>query len=129
MSKSAGEEELAFQLKCAKIPFVREHAFAKDQGRRWRFDFALGLEKLPTSHMVSSFRLPTQCAVWENLLAVEIEGGAFSGGHRRGLEANKDCEKANAAALMGWRVLRFTPYMVETGEAIETIATALGVET
>ena len=105
MSKSAGEAELEFQLRAAKIPYEREYRFAPP--RRWRFDFVFD----------------TAEPGW----ACEIEGGAFSGGHRRGLEANKDCEKANAAAMLGWKVLRFTPYQVETGEAIETIAAALGV--
>ena len=104
VSKSAGEEELAFQLKALGINFEREYRF--DPARRWRFDFALE---------------PQLC-----FLAVEVEGGAFNGGHRRGVEANKDCEKSNAAVLLGWRVLRFTPYMVETGEAIATIEAALG---
>ena len=102
---SAGEDELEFQLRAAKIPFEREHRFAPP--RRWRFDFVLGHGPR---------------------IAVEVEGGAFNGGHRRGTEANKDCEKSNAAVLLGWRVLRFTPAMVETGEAIETIETALGRE-
>lgn len=64
---------------------VREHRFAPP--RRWRFDFA-----------------------WrEQLLAVEIEGGTYvNGGHNRGKKYAEDCEKYNAAVLLGWRVLRYT---------------------
>lgn len=105
MSKSAGEAELEFQLKAAKIEYEREYRF--DLVRRWRFDFKI----------LDTYR---------EKLAVEVEGGAFNGGHRRGINANKDCEKSNAAVMAGWKVLRFTPYMVETGEAIETICAALG---
>ncbi len=101
MSKSAGEEELAYQLKCLGIEFEREVRFAPP--RRWRFDFVLAGDK------------------W----AVEVEGGSFSGGHRRGREADKDTEKSNAAVMAGWRVLRFTPYQIETGEAFATIEAAL----
>jgi very-short-patch-repair endonuclease len=100
-NKSAGEEELARQLTALGLEFAREVRFSPP--RRWRFDFVLS----------------------GSTVAVEVEGGAWNGGHRRGLEANKDCEKSNAAVMAGYRVLRFTPYMVETGEAIGVIEAAL----
>ncbi len=64
---------------------TRELTFAKP--RRWRFDFA-----------------------WpDKMLAVEIEGGTWSrGGHNRGGVYQSNCDKYNAAILLGWRVLRFT---------------------
>lgn len=57
------------------------------EGRKFRFDFA-----------------------WpEYMLAVEIEGGAGTGGrHTRKRGFQSDCEKYNHALLNGWRVLRFT---------------------
>ena len=68
--------------------------------RRWRFDFA---------HKPS-------------LVAVEIEGGVWSGGrHTRGSGYVKDCEKYNEAALTGWTVLRLTPELI-TFPNLETIA-------
>jgi very-short-patch-repair endonuclease len=100
---SEGEEQLAFQLKAAKIPFEREYRFAPP--RRWRLDFVL--HQLP------------RCAI-------EVEGGAWSGGHKRGAAADSDCEKANEANLLGWRVYRFTPAMVADGRALATIERALG---
>ena len=64
---------------------VREHVFHTT--RKWRFDFAWVAERL----------------------AVEIEGGMFKGGgHQRGRAYQKNCEKYNAATVMGWRVLRYT---------------------
>jgi hypothetical protein len=110
---SEGEELLAFQLKAAKIEFVREYRFASP--RKWRFDFVIKHGDDLRLRRVTPF-----------LLAVEIEGGAFSGGHRRGKEADKDCEKANVATLRGWRVLRFTPAMVKDGRALAMIEQALG---
>ena len=55
--------------------------------RKWRFDFA-----------------------WpEQKVAVEMEGGVFIGGaHTRGGHYQSDCEKYNAAVLLGWRILRYT---------------------
>lgn len=64
---------------------VKEHFFCT--GRRWRFDFAWVSEKV----------------------AVEIEGGTWSGGrHTRGSGFIKDTEKYNRATEMGWAVLRYT---------------------
>jgi very-short-patch-repair endonuclease len=80
--------------------FVREFRF--HAVRRWRFDFAIpGL-----------------------LLAVEFEGGAWTGGrHTRGSGFVKDCEKYNAAAVLGWGVLRFTTDML--GGAKDVIRSAV----
>jgi len=57
--------------------------------RQWRFDF-----------------------VWhQQRVAVEIHGGTFMAGrtgHTSGVGVQRDCEKSNAAVLLGWRVLHFT---------------------
>jgi very-short-patch-repair endonuclease len=64
---------------------VEEYRF--HDKRRWRFDYAFVPEGV----------------------AVEIEGGVYSGGgHTRGKHYQSDCEKYNTATLMGWRVLRYT---------------------
>lgn len=65
--------------------------------RKWRFDYA-----------------------WPEYdqIAVEIEGGIWSGGrHVRGKGYLGDLHKYNEAARLGWRVFRFTPQQVKTGEA------------
>ncbi len=64
---------------------VREYRFHPT--RRWRFDFA-----------------------WlEQKVAVEIEGGTFTGGrHTTGAGHHGDCKKYNEAVYLGWKVLRFT---------------------
>lgn len=72
--------------------FVHEFHFAKDQGREWRFDLACPSLKL----------------------AVELEGGAWTGGrHTRGKGFLEDMQKYNAAVLAGWKLLRFTPKEAE----------------
>ncbi len=99
---SEGEELFALHCKAEGLSPVREWSFAKP--RRWRFDFAFPKEKL----------------------AVEIEGGTWiQGRHNRGSSIEKDLEKYNTAALLGWTVLRFTPAMVKSGAAINLVLEAL----
>lgn len=72
--------------------------------RQWRSDFA-----------------------WpEQMLLAEFEGGIWqNGAHVRGLHYEGDCRKYNEAALMGYRVLRFTIDMVTSGEALKALERAL----
>ena len=100
------EEVLEFHLTSTKAPaFVREYEF--HQTRKWRFDFA-----------------------WpEHMLAVECEGltaPTQKSRHTTNYGFTKDCEKYNAAALLGWRVLRYTMPMIRSGEALRQIEEALG---
>lgn len=78
--------------------FAIEHKF--HPSRRWRFDFAF----------------------LRDGIAIEVEGGTWTKGrHTTGSGFEKDCEKYNEAALLGWRVFRFTGSMVKDGRAIKTI--------
>jgi very-short-patch-repair endonuclease len=98
------EDKLARKLAEAGLPEpVRQYPFAKAIGRRWRFDFC-----------------------WpERRLAVEVDGGIYSGGrHVRGKGYEADCEKLNSAALQGWMALRVTAHMVSDGRAVRTIKQA-----
>jgi len=81
---------------------VREYRFHPK--RKWRFDFA-----------------------WPaRLVAVEVEGGTFSGGrHSRGRGFEADAEKYAEAAILGWRVLRVTTAMVNDGRALDLIERAM----
>jgi|SRR5579872_4360022 len=96
------EELLAYQLKAVGIKYEREYRFHPT--RRWRFDFC-----------------------WPaKFMAAEIEGGGFvQGRHTRGMGLQGDCEKYNAAALLGYRILRFTGKHVKSGEALKIIEAAL----
>lgn len=105
-SQSDPERALAFQIRAVGLREpVAEYPFALP--RRWRFDFA-----------------------WPELrLAVEIEGGTWTGGrHVRGSGYERDLEKYNAAALLGYTVLRVTPAMVEDGRAIAAVERFMGRE-
>lgn len=84
------------QIASAGLPApVQEHRFHAT--RRWRFDLA-----------------------WpDRMIAVEVDGGVWSGGrHTRGAGFVGDCEKANEATAMGWRVFRFPTPHVSDGSAV-----------
>ena len=99
---SLAEETLAVQLEQAGIPYWREVRFHE---RKWRFDFAWPLQAV----------------------ALEVEGGAYTGGHKRGRAYESDCEKNNEAMRLGWRVYRVTPAMVNDERALNTVRAALGL--
>lgn len=74
---------------------VQEYRFARP-ARQFRFDFC-----------------------WVNSrVAVEIEGGVYSGGrHVRPKGYTSDVEKYNMATMLGWRVLRYTGAMLDADPA------------
>jgi hypothetical protein len=77
---------------------VPEFIFARP--RKWRFDFA-----------------------WpDKMVALEIEGGVWSGGrHTRGAGFLGDMEKYNQAAVMGWRVVRCVPDDAKSGTTADML--------
>jgi very-short-patch-repair endonuclease len=98
------ENTLAGQLRYRQCPEpVREFRF--HLLRRWRFDFA-----------------------WPDngKLAVEVEGGTWTGGrHVTGAGYERDAEKYLAAAALGWRVVRITAKQVNSEEAANLISEML----
>ena len=68
--------------------------------RRWKFDFAHPATKT----------------------AIELEGGAWSNGrHTRGKGFVADCEKYNAAGLLGWTVFRLATGMITVASVQDII--------
>lgn len=62
----------------------------------------------------------------EHMLVAEVEGGIYTQGrHVRGGGYERDCRKYNRLTLLGWRVLRFTPSAVQSGEALRMIERAI----
>jgi len=99
MTSSRYEAELLQHIKALKLlEPVAEFKFHPK--RRWRFDFA-----------------------WPDiLLAVEIDGGTWvSGRHNTGAGIQNDCDKYEAAMLLGWDIYRCTGAMVSSGRAAQTI--------
>lgn len=65
---------------------IKEYIFHPT--RKWRFDYAIPSLKI----------------------AIEIDGGVWTNGrHNRATGYLGDLKKFNAAASLGWRVLKFTP--------------------
>lgn len=96
-------EQLVVAIALAKLPpLEREYLF--DPTRKWRFDLAAVADRV----------------------GIEVEGGSWSAGrHVRGRGFEEDARKYNAAAVAGWRLIRVTGAMVQSGEALDTIAAAL----
>jgi len=93
---SKGEQLFLDQLMENQLDVPKaEYRFLKK--RRFRFDFA-----------------------WpDRMIAMEVEGGVWSGGrHTRGKGYSRDLEKYNLATLHGWKVYRFTTQDVTSGTAI-----------
>lgn len=110
VTREMSEAERAFltrwtQFHTVEFDPAREWRF--DLKRKWRFDFAFPVHRV----------------------AIEIEGGSWSGGrHTTGTGFQADCAKYNRALELGWRVLRYTPQMVERApdEVIHQIEVVLG---
>lgn len=80
---------------------VKEYRF--DPERRWRFDYAIPDKKI----------------------AIEVEGGVWQyGRHNRATGFVKDMEKYNRAAILGWKLLRYTPDNL-LGQATQDINTMI----
>jgi len=97
MSASGLEETLLFYLRINDMPTpVIEYKF--HPRRRWRFDMA-----------------------WlEQRVALEVQGGIHmaKSGHNTAAGITRDCEKANEAVVLGWKVLHVTREQIENGSAI-----------
>jgi len=100
------ELSFLYWVKIKGLP-IPEREFVFHPERKWRFDFAYPNKKI----------------------GIEIEGGLFmQGRHSRGTGYVADCEKYNQAALLGWRVIRFTEKDLRRGDCCKIVETILGVE-
>ena len=99
-------ETLKFYAACGLPKPVTEFEFHSK--RAWRFDFA-----------------------WpEYKIALEVEGGIHSGGrHIQPQGFLGDMEKYNNAAVLGWRVLRFTPKGAFSLAAVQMVRQAIVTNT
>lgn len=103
---------------------------AKAKAERMRFFFELGRAGLPVPEFEVRFH-PSRGwrfdYAWpDRMLALEVDGGIYSAGkHGRGDGIEKDQEKTNHAAALGWRVMRTTPRKLTKPTTISLIRLAL----
>lgn len=96
------EDALLYQCRAVGLPEpVPQYQF--EPTRKWRADFAWPDERV----------------------LVEVDGGAFRSRHREMAGFERDAEKTNRAAVLGFAVLRFTGRQVKSGEAVTVIETML----
>jgi very-short-patch-repair endonuclease len=92
------EDELAFQLTAAGIPYKRE--FKAIPGRRYRWDFRLTGTRI----------------------LLEVNGGTWTkGGHSTGNGIQRDYTKSNLALIHGWMQLTFSSDDVRSGRAMDQV--------
>jgi very-short-patch-repair endonuclease len=107
VSESHGEAQFLFYLEmlAPDIP-TPEREVKFHQTRNWRVDFL--------------WRTPVK-------LAVEIEGGIYKGGrHVRPAGFKNDIFKYNALSMAGYKLLRFTPDMLDDPQMVlDTVREAL----
>lgn len=98
------EHEMYLILRTIKgIDWATEHKFAYPKSQ-WRIDFAdprlkIGIEVEGGIYMGRSMKCNT-CG--------DLRSKKKTGRHTSGAGYEKDCEKYNAARLMGWDIMRYT---------------------
>jgi hypothetical protein len=88
-------EETEILIRQAAAPYKLEKEYYFFRPRRWRFDWAI-----PVFY-----------------LAFEYEGLSQKSRHTTLVGYSNDCEKYDIAQLLGWRVIRLTPKMLQDGRA------------
>ena len=112
MTVSKLESRFLIYLRSEHIPApVAEYRFVAEMVGTGR-----GLRQRLTAQGLKDWRYDF---AWpEHLIAVEIEGGTWSGGrHNRGRGYAGDCEKYNRAMGLGWQVYRLTADHLRGGNA------------
>lgn len=104
--------ELALQARCLVFGLVTQYQF--EPARKWRFDFAW-----PTHRFAVEF---------EGLVVTKNSAGYTQvGGRHASISGMKrDMEKYNAAAKLGWLVLRYEQSSVRDGTLFDDVEYMLG---
>lgn len=117
MAKSYNEKIVTAYYAEHGIPApIYEYKFCAD--RLWRFDLAW--VNPPVTRTFIAGRVGAG-------LAIEVQGGLFSGGrHNRGAAMLKEYEKLNKAACLGWRILYVQPRELCMASTVLLIKEAFG---
>lgn len=112
---------------------TRELRFAPP--RRWRFDLAWPDHMIALEVDGGTYGRSVKCNHCGQIVKRRTKTGKLisvreGGRHNTGKGHEKDAEKRNAAALLGWRVLTVIPGWIEDGRALALVEEALqGPET
>ena len=106
-AKSKAEEQFAQLCVIEHLPpFEREHLFALELPRYWRFDFAWPAIKVAVEI--------------EGLRKRFVDGVPYAIGRHCTFEGfAEDCRKYATANILGWHVIRFNQALVYDGTAID----------
>lgn len=108
--------EMALHIRSFKLPEPdREHMFAKEIGRKWRFDFCWHPYKIALEV--------------EGLVVKRVAGQVIvSGRHATVTGYSEDRIKYANAAILGWVVLSFNQSLIKDGTAIDLLDRMLRVK-
>lgn len=111
--RKSAEDTFVAHCRAYKLPmFKREHKFALERGRGWRFDFCWETDGNGQPLMVA--------VEVEGLVARYVNGEQFAyGRHATFAGFENDAIKYATAAILGWTVLRFNQRLVTNGTAID----------
>lgn len=127
--KAGAVDYLVWLIEASGLPApVRELRFAPP--RRWRFDLAWPDHMIALEVDGGTYGRSVRCHNCKQIVKRRTKAGKLisvreGGRHNTGQGHEKDAEKTNAAALLGWRVLRVIPGWVEDGRALALVEEAL----
>jgi len=102
-------------LKDLNCEYVKEHKF--HDKRKWRFDYAIPGNKIGIEIEGGTTGNVVTCNHCRQKVGRKLKSGKYvfirEGGRHNSIKGyEKDCEKYNAAAVLGWRLLRYTTNMI-----------------
>jgi hypothetical protein len=110
------EGVLAFQIRSVLAPLGLPMPVGRGFGTDRQFQFAKQLER----RFTVDYAWPIQ------RLLVEVQGGLWIGGaHARGWGVERDCEKAQLMAVLGYTLIPVTEKDIRSGRALELIRLVL----
>lgn len=112
MKRSKYEDEIDAQLELGNLLCGSIEEYKFDPDHDWRFDRAW-LDQ----------RIACEVDGGNRMAVISKRTGRAVAVGRHTLSA--DYRKINAATMQGWRVFRFTPEMIESGEAFATMQDVL----
>ena len=115
------EDRIKLELRLNKITQY-ETQYKFHPTRRWKFDFAWPDKMIAIEVEGNTFGRICKKKVYGKVCNQRLAGGR----HTQGTGFEKDCEKYNTAALMGWKVYRIPSSMIKGGKSFELINEIFG---